>query len=29
MLKKFTKWFDLNLGWFFVNGLNKKSIANG
>lgn len=20
MWKKFEKWFDLNLGWFFING---------
>ena len=20
ILKKFQRWFDLNLGWFFVNG---------
>lgn len=20
MLKKFERWFDLNLGWFFVSG---------
>lgn len=20
MIKKFKKWFELNIGWFFVNG---------
>jgi len=20
LLKRFEKWFDLNLGWFFING---------
>jgi hypothetical protein len=20
LIKRFEKWFDLNLGWFFVNG---------
>jgi hypothetical protein len=24
MLKKFTKWFDLNLGWFFINGYKQE-----
>jgi hypothetical protein len=24
-LKRFEKWFDINLGWFFING-NKQEI---
>ena len=24
-LKKFEKWFDLNLGWFFINGSKQDS----
>ena len=23
IFKKFTKWFELNLGWFFVNGMKQ------
>lgn len=23
MFKNFGKWFDLNLGWFFVNGMKR------
>ena len=24
MLKKLEKWFEINLGWFFVNGRNRE-----
>ena len=23
IFKKFIKWFELNLGWFFVNGMKQ------
>jgi len=27
MFKKINKWFELNLGWFFVNGRKRASWA--
>ena len=27
MLKRLEKWFDLNLGWFFVNGNRQEDWA--
>ena len=23
IMKKFDKWFELNIGWFFINGFKK------
>lgn len=28
MLKKIEKWFDLNLGWIFVNGRKREAWEN-
>jgi len=28
MLKRLEKWFDLNLGWFFINGNRQEDWAN-
>ena len=25
LIKRFEKWFDLNMGWFFVNGHKQES----
>jgi hypothetical protein len=27
-MKKIIKWFELNLGWFFVNGRKQEEWAN-
>lgn len=28
ILKRFERWFDLNLGWFFVNGMKQDQWYN-
>ena len=28
MLKKLNKWFEINLGWFFVNGNKQDAWSN-
>lgn len=28
MIRAFIRWFDLNLGWFFINGRKKQEWAN-
>jgi hypothetical protein len=25
IMKKFEKWFDLNVGWFFINGYKQEA----
>jgi hypothetical protein len=28
MIRTFTRWFELNLGWFFVNGMKRDNWNN-